>query len=297
MPPALEARGVTARYPRAKDPSLQDLDLTLSPGEVLATLGPNGAGKSTLLRVLAGILSPVQGQVLLDGTDIASLDRREIARRVAVVPQSVQVAFGFTVREVVMMGRSPHQRGLLLSTPQDRAIVAQTLELTDLEQLAERPVSSLSGGEQKRVAIARALAQQPRILLLDEATAHLDIRHAVTLHALIRREVKDRQLACLAIMHDLNEAAQNASRVVLLDKGKLRAVGSIAEVMTYRILRETFGVDLYVGVNEVDGTTFGVNLIPHTMKVTTWGDVKVGSKINIEIDMLARYLARLKEFA
>ncbi len=258
MPAALEASEISARYPGATTPALHHLSLTLSPGEMLATLGPNGAGKSTLLRVLAGVLAPSAGRVLLRGVEIARLDRREIARCVAVVPQNVQVAFGFTVRQVVMMGRSPHQDGLLLADSHDRGVVEQVLERTDLLGLAERPVSSLSGGEQKRVAIARALAQQPQILLLDEATAHLDIRHAVTLHALIRREVQQRKLACLAIMHDLNEAAQNADRVLLLDQGRVRALGRVDEVMTYRLLRETFGVDLYVGVNEVDGTRYFV---------------------------------------
>lgn len=258
MASALEAHDIVAAYPKTTAPALSDLSLSLHPGEMLATLGPNGAGKSTLLRVLTGVLRPSHGAVLLDGKNIAELDRAEIARRVAVVPQNVQVAFGFTVRQVVMMGRSPHQGSLLLADKRDHELVEQTLERTDLLSLSERPVHSLSGGEQKRVAIARALAQQPKILLLDEATAHLDIRHAVTLHALIRREVQERQLACMAIMHDLNEAAQNADRVLLMDKGRVRALGTIDQVMTYRILRETFGVDLYVGVNEVNGTRYFV---------------------------------------
>ena len=258
MHPALEARGVSVQYPRSSEPALLDVSLFLHAGEVLATLGPNGAGKSTLLRVLTGVLPPSSGAVFLDGKDVSTLTRRDIARCVAVVPQNVQVAFGFTVREIVMMGRSPHQGGLLVPSKNDREIVEHTLDRTDLLHLAGRPVSSLSGGEQKRVAIARALAQQPNVLLLDEATAHLDIRHAVALHALIRREVEERKLACLAIMHDLNEAAQNANRVVLLDQGRLRAVGTIPEVMTYRILRDTFGVELYVGVNDIDGTRYFV---------------------------------------
>ncbi len=258
MRPALAAIDVSASYPKASSPAIRAITLSLAAGEMLATLGPNGAGKSTLLRVLSGVLAPSHGRVLLDGQDLTTMDRREVARRIAVVPQNVQVGFGFTVRQVVMMGRSPHQGALLLPSRQDQDLVQDTLERTGLRTLADRPVDSLSGGEQKRVAIARALAQQPRILLLDEATAHLDIRHAVTLHALIRREIRENQLACLAVMHDLNEAAQNADRVLLLEQGSVKALGPIEQVMTYRILRETFGVDLYVGVNEVDGTRYFV---------------------------------------
>ena len=256
--PALEATGIVAQYGKSERNCLSDVSMNVLAGEHVALVGPNGAGKTTLVRVLTGLLVPSAGDVRVFGQPLRNLDRRDIARRIAVVPQHIRVAFGFTVREVVLMGRAPHQGSMLVSTRADRDVVDSILERTGLTALAHRPVTGLSGGEQKRVAIARAFAQQPEVLVLDEATAHLDIRHRVELHALVRREIKERQLACLSVMHDLTEVAQNADRVVLLDQGRVRAQGTIEDVMTYRILRETFGVDLYVGVNELDGTRYFV---------------------------------------
>jgi len=256
--PALETVRVHAEYDKKRQNCLSDVSVSVSPGYLVAVIGPNGAGKTSLIRVLTGILPPSEGSVLVFGQPLHTLSRRAIARRIAVVPQHVRVAFGFTVREVVAMGRAPHQGAMLAAGQHDRRIVLETLERTRLTQLADRPVTELSGGEQKRVAIARALAQQPDVLILDEATAHLDIRHRVELHAIVRDEIQRRQLACLSVMHDLSEVAQNADRVIVIADGTLRAQGSVEEVMTYRILRETFGVDLYVGVNELDGTRYFV---------------------------------------
>lgn len=256
--PALEAVRVCAQYGTSDENRLLEVSVNVLPGELVALVGPNGAGKTTLIRVLTGVLPATSGDVLVFGQPIAGMDRRQIARRIAVVPQHVQVAFGFTVREVVSMGRAPHQGSMLVSTHEDRAVVDSVLDKTGLAALAHRPVTGLSGGEQKRVAIARALAQQPDVLVLDEASAHLDIRHRIGLLSLVRTEIRERNLACLSVMHDLSEVAQNADRVVILHEGRVRAQGSVQEVMTYRILRETFGVDLYVGVNELDGTRYFV---------------------------------------
>lgn len=253
----LEAIEVSAAYaPGVR--VLCDASVRVSAGEMVAVLGPNGSGKSSLVKVLTGLLQPTRGRVQLFGQDLGLVSRRHVARRIAVVPQQVQVAFEFCVRDVVMMGRAPHQGPMLLASDADRGLVDEILQSTGLAELADRPVRELSGGEQMLVAIARALAQRPEILMLDEATAHLDIRHSVAVHALVRREIRDRNVACVAVLHDLNEAAQHADRVILLDRGRIRAQGSVADVMTYRALRETFGVDLYVGVNELDGTRYFV---------------------------------------
>lgn len=256
--PALAAQAVCARYEKTEKDSLCEVSVEIHPGELVAVVGPNGAGKTTLVRVLTGLVAPTAGSVELFGRDLRRWQRQEVARRVAVVPQHVQIAFGFSVREVVAMGRAPHQGSMLLSGPRDRGIVNDVLERTGLSELADRSVLGLSGGEQKRVAVARALAQRPDLLVLDEASAHLDIRYRVELHALVRREIRERNLACVAVLHDLSEVAQHADRVIILDAGRVRAQGTVEEVMTYRILRDTFGVDLYVGVNELDGTRYFV---------------------------------------
>jgi iron complex transport system ATP-binding protein len=256
--PALELERVSARYAASRasrEPPLVSASLSVESGELVAVLGPNGAGKSTLLRVLSGVLAPSEGSVRLFGEPLALLSRRTIARDLAVVAQSEEVVFGYTAFDVVLMGRAAHQDGWMQADREDLAIARKAMHRCDVEDLAERPVSDLSGGEQKRVALARALAQTPRVLLLDEPTAFLDVRHQIALFDLLADEVAG-GLACVVVMHDLNLAAQYASRVVLAKEGRLVAVGAVEEVMTYARLRETFDSDLYVGVNDVTGARF-----------------------------------------
>jgi iron complex transport system ATP-binding protein len=237
---------------------LSGIDLALHEGELVALIGPNGAGKSTLVRALAGTLPPSAGRVVLQNQDLAAWPRHEAARRIAVVEQSNEVALGFRVRDVVMMGRAPHQGRLHLPSQTDHDIVAEALEQAGIERLANRPVEELSGGEQKLVAVARAFAQKAEVLLLDEASAYLDPRHAVALYELAVSETRRRNVACLAVVHDLNLAAAYADRVVLMTNGSIEADGPIDEVMTYARLRSAFGVDLYVGLNEIDQVRYFV---------------------------------------
>ena len=220
-------------------------------------LGPNGAGKTTLVRVLSGLLPPLRGEVRLLGMPLGDRSRTEIAKALAVVEQVQEgTAMGFTVREVVSMGRAPHQGAWMRTTEADTSLVDDALARCDLVALADRPAHQLSGGEQKRVAFARALAQEPKVLLLDEPGAFLDVRHQLDLYELLANQVREKNLACLVVMHDLNLAAQFADRVVLVKNGHVVAMGTVPEVMTYRILKETFDADLYCGVNELDDTRF-----------------------------------------
>jgi iron complex transport system ATP-binding protein len=247
---AVELWDVTARYVMSREAPLVGASLAVRPGELVTVLGPNGAGKSTLLRVLAGVLAPSLGR------PFEAMDRQAIAKEIAVVSQSEQVAFACSVRDVITMGRAPHQDGWMRANARDRRIVDEAIVRCDLADLAERTVAELSGGEQKRVAIARALAQKPRVLLLDEPAAFLDVKHQIALFDLLADEVEDNGVACVVVMHDLNMAAQYATRVVLAKGGRLVAVGTIDEVMTYARLRETFDCDLYVGKNELNGARF-----------------------------------------
>ena len=251
---ALAARDLSAGYDGRI--VLAGIDLELHAGELVAVLGANGTGKSTLLRALAGTLGLLAGTVLVQGQPLGGLSRREVAQRVGVVPQESEVAFGFTVREVVAMGRAPHQSGLMLTAPRDEALIAKALDACDLGELAARRVSDLSGGERRRVTIARALAQDTAILLLDEPAAFLDVRHALTLFEIVRREISERNLACLAVVHDLSQAARFADRVVLLADGKIAAQGSIEEAMTANVLQRVFGVPVRVGRDESTGLQY-----------------------------------------
>lgn len=227
---------------------LRDLALDVREGEMVALLGRNGAGKSTLLRLLSGVLAPQQGIVRLDGAPIGGLNRRAIARRLAVVPQQLQVPFAFNVREVTSLGRTAHVPFLAAESARDRAAVADVLDLLDLTGLAERSYNTLSGGEQQRVVLAMALCQlwrQPGILLLDEPTVHLDVAHQRAVLRLTRRLHDDREhgLTVLAAVHDLNMAALYFDRLLLLKDGRLHADGPPWTVLTVEAIRDVFGVD------------------------------------------------------
>jgi iron complex transport system ATP-binding protein len=247
---------VTAGYGASTPAELSAVELSISAGEIVAVLGPNGAGKTTLVRVASGLLTPRRGTVELMGRPLAALRRAEVARVLAVVEQMPSVLGDFTVREVVAMGRAPHQGGWMQSTNEDVRVVDEVLARCELVALAGRPARALSGGEQKRVAVGRALAQEPRVLLLDEPGAFLDVRHQLDLYELLAALVRERRMACLVVMHDLNVAAQFADRVVLMRDGSVVGDGPASDVMTEPVLRRTFDVDLVSWVDERAGARF-----------------------------------------
>jgi len=219
---------------------LQDVSLELREGDLVGLIGPNGSGKTTLIRVLSGLLTPKRGHVYLDGRDIRELSRRQIARRVAVVPQGVAMPFAFTVYEMVMLGRTPHVRPLVGVGPRDREVVREAMALTDTEHLAQRLFYELSAGEQQRVIVAMALAQEPQILLLDEPTVHLDIVHQMEILELVKGLNREKHLTVLAAMHDLNLAALYFDRLVLLNEGRVIAMGTPAQVLREESIRHVF---------------------------------------------------------
>jgi iron complex transport system ATP-binding protein len=237
----LAARALRVAYGERE--VLHGIDLRLQSGEIVALLGPNGAGKTTLLRALSGLLTPSSGTVELAGRALESLTRAEIARAIAVVPQDVPSAPGFTVRDVVAMGRAPHQTAWLRERSEDAEVIARVLARCGLAEFADRTFSALSGGERKRVLVAQALAQSPSVLLLDEPSAFLDLRHAVTLFELAREEASA-GVAVAAIVHDLGLAARYADRAVLLVDGAIAAEGPPREVLDEAQITAAFGVPI-----------------------------------------------------
>lgn len=234
-------------------PVLSGVNLSVGSGRFFGLLGPNGSGKTTLLQLLSGAIRADSGSVKVMGREVAAWDRRELARLVAVVPQRFDLAFPFTVQEVVLLGRVPHRGPLALDRADDLRVAREAMEAVEVERLASRRMHELSGGEFKRVVVAKALAQQPRILLLDEPAAHLDIRHQVSLYELIE-DIRGRTgVTVVSAMHDLNLAAAYCDRVALLAQKRIVRSGSVEEVMTYRHLRDVFGTEIYVGVNELTG--------------------------------------------
>ncbi|PNU20222.1 ABC transporter [Geothermobacter hydrogeniphilus] len=235
-------------------PILKGLDLRIEEGEILAVLGPNGCGKSTLLRLLRGVLKPASGRVLWRGREACRLGRRAMAKLAAVVPQSPQIPFPYPVGELVAMGRFAHRSGLSVATSADRRAVEKALALTDTLQLAERPVTDLSGGELQRVLLARALAQQSPVLLLDEATSHLDLDHRLEIAELLVRLNREQGTTIIQVSHDLDLAAETSRRILLLaDDGAPAALGTPAEVFTPANLRRVFRVEVRVERNPYSG--------------------------------------------
>jgi iron complex transport system ATP-binding protein len=225
---------------------LNEIDLAIQPGELVGLIGPNGSGKSTLIKCLSHVLAPQRGRVWLNGYELASLSAQQIARHVAVVSQAVELPPGFTAFEIVLMGRVPHLAWWQNENVRDKEIARVALEATGTWSLADRLVNQLSGGERQRVVIARALAQEPQILLLDEPTAHLDVKHQIEVMELVRRLNRERGLAVLVVFHDLNLAAQYCSRLVLFKEGRVYKSGSPRDVIAPDVLRDVYGVELVV---------------------------------------------------
>jgi iron complex transport system ATP-binding protein len=238
---AIRFDGVTVAY-RGR-PVLRDLTVEIGGGELVALVGPNGAGKSTLLRAAAGLVEPVAGQVELAGDRIGSLDRRTVARRLAVVPQQAILPFATSVEEVVGLGRLPHEDPFRGHRPADRAAVAEAIERVGVGHLLGRDARELSQGERQLVLLAMAVAQAAPVLILDEPTVHLDLRHQVEVMELVADLNAREGTTVLAVLHDLGLAAHFFPRMLLLDRGRLVADGPPDEVLAPRRIWDVFGVD------------------------------------------------------
>jgi len=246
----LQAIGISFSYRRsgpaqahAGHQALTGVSLDVGQGDLVGILGPNGSGKTTLLNILSGGLTPRTGSVTLDGRTMTGWSRREIARRLAFVPQDTHAPFDFTVLDIVLMGRFPHLGAFALEGPEDLAIARRALDATGTSAFETRAFSTLSGGEKQRVAIASALAQSPRLLLLDEPTASLDIGHQIEVQTLLDRLNADSGVTMVLSTHDLNLAAALCRRLVLLRDGRVLAAGPTEEVLTRQAVRDLYGVD------------------------------------------------------
>ncbi len=245
---------------------LDGVTCAFTPGSFTGIVGPNGSGKTTLLRALSGVMSPTAGQVCLDGRPIRSLPPRARARQIAVVAQHLADEFDFTAEEVVAMGRYPHLGRWRSEGPTDRTQVQQAMAVTGTADLASRRFSSLSGGERQRVAIARALAQQAQIVLLDEPSNHLDVRHVVSLFDLLTSLNREQGLTVVAVLHDLNLAALYCARLMLLHRGQMVAAGRPAEVLQPEVINRAYGSQVMVTTHPLTGTP-QVVLVPAAQPV------------------------------
>src|SRR6266513_2088187 len=237
----LTLEDVRYRYPGAERDALSEVSLSVSPGQFHAVLGPNGSGKTTLVRIALGALSPLMGRADVNGRSASEWSRQELARIVGVVPQREDNLFPQRVRETVVLGRYPHLSLWGRESAADHAAVERALAACDVVGLADRWVWTLSGGEYQRVRVARALAQEPRLLVLDEPTASLDVRHEMELFELARGLADERRLGVLVITHHLNLAARFADRLLLLSEGRVVAHGPPGAVLTREAAERVFG--------------------------------------------------------
>lgn len=257
--PALRLGGLSFGY--GDTHVLRDISLALRHGEMIALLGRNGAGKSTLLRLISGVLRPTQGAIALHDTPLVCLNRRQIAQRMAVVPQEMHVPFAFTTREVVSMGRTAHVPLLGGESARDRDAVERALCALDLAALADRAFNSLSGGERQRAVLALALAQEPDVLLLDEPTVHLDLAHQLDVLGLVRGMNRARGVTVLAAVHDVNLAALLFDRLLFLKDGRIAADGPPADVVTPELIDAVFGTAVAVYAHPTAGVP-QITLLP-----------------------------------
>ncbi|MCC3770401.1 ABC transporter ATP-binding protein [Streptomyces sp. UNOC14_S4] len=258
----LTARDLTLAY---EDRTVVDgLDLAIPDGAVTVVVGPNACGKSTLLRSLGRLLKPVRGAVLLDGTELARIPTREIARSLGLLPQSPVAPESITVADLVSRGRQPHQRWWQQWSDEDERAVTEAMAHTGTAALADRSVDELSGGQRQRVWIAMALAQETDLLLLDEPTTYLDISHQVEVLDLCRRLNHERGRTVVAVLHDLNQAARYADHLIAMRAGRIVAEGPPSEVVTVSLVREVFGLESVVIADPVTGG-------PLVVPASPWG--------------------------
>ncbi|WP_028307747.1 ABC transporter ATP-binding protein [Desulfitibacter alkalitolerans] len=238
---------------------LKGINLEIKPGSFLSIIGPNGSGKSTLLKNISKSVLPQKGDIELDSINLLSMKPRQIAQRMAVVPQDTTIEFSFSVYETVLMGRTPFLGRFESEGPKDFALARWAMEITNIWHLKDRSVTEISGGERQRVVVARALAQEPRVILLDEPTAHLDIQHQVELLELLQSLNRTTGLTVVAVLHDLNLAAQFSEHVVLMKDGKIFAEGSPDQVLTPANIRKVYSMEVAITDNPLTGR---FNVIP-----------------------------------
>lgn len=224
---------------------IENIQLAIKKGTFLAIIGPNGSGKTTLLKLLTKSIKPESGVVFLEDQNMNNIRQRDLAKKIAIVPQNSYSTFAFSSFEIVMMGRTPHLSRWQFENNDDFTIVKEAMEKTNTWHLKERPITELSGGEKQRVIVAQALAQQPKILLLDEPTLHLDLNHQIEIMNLLRQLHSDK-ITIVAVLHDLNLAANYADEVAVIKNGKILIVGKPEEILTGKLIKDCFDASVTV---------------------------------------------------
>lgn len=232
---------------------LREITFSISEGEFVGIIGPNGAGKSTLLKLLDNILVPAEGELLLFDAPLGSYQRKELARLIGYVPQNFTTAFNYTAYDIVMMGRFPYISAFSSGSENDRKIVRTSMEATEVWELRERLFSDLSGGERQRVVLASALAQEPKLLLLDEPTATLDIRHQIHFFGILKELQREQNMTIVSVTHDVNLAIRYCDRMLVMKNGKIIADGHPAEIIDENLIHSVYDIGVKIIDHPQDG--------------------------------------------
>jgi iron complex transport system ATP-binding protein len=243
----LEIQGLTAGY--GNGDVIKNISFSLNRGEFLSVLGRNGSGKSTMIKAIQGFLMEMSGKILIEGKNMPSLKPRELAQKVAYVPQMFEVSFEFTVEEIILMGRYVHQGKFASITTSDKNIIGEIMDLTETTGLKNKKIAHLSGGERQRVFIARALAQDTPLLFLDEPSAHLDINYQVEIYQILKRLQEEKNKTILTAEHNINLAVPYSQRLLFLQNGRIHSLGPPSELITKRNIQEVFHTDVDVRKN------------------------------------------------
>lgn len=250
--PLLQIKSISFKY--GENWALNDVTFDVTAGEMVGLIGPNGSGKTTLLKIIDGILTAQFGEATIRGMKVSDMKRDTLAKMIAVVPQETPMIFPFSVEEVVLMGRSPHLGRLKFERRSDYEIAHNAMKLTNILSFANRKINELSGGERQRVWIARALAQEPQIILLDEFTAYLDMRHQIALFDLMKTLNKTRNLTAVIATHDINMISQYTNKLIMLHEGKIHAIGSPDVVITSENILTVYETDVLIDKNPKTGS-------------------------------------------
>ncbi len=259
----LVAENLTSGY--EKQVVIQDISFSLKEREFIGLVGPNGAGKSTLLRVLNRILGIWEGKLTFKGKNLEEYSIKELAKEIAFLPQNIETPFSYTVEEFILLGRYPYFDYFGRYNSQDKKILEEIMNLTDILSLKDKKINHLSGGEKQRVFLAQTLIQEPKLLLLDEPVAHLDIKHQIEILDLIKRENQEKGITTIVVLHDLNLASEYCERIILVSEGKIYKIGTPEEIITYQNLEEVYKTVVVVEKNPLSSRPY-VLLVPQWNK-------------------------------
>ncbi|WP_077369968.1 ABC transporter ATP-binding protein [Anaerosalibacter sp. Marseille-P3206] len=242
---------------------LKEISFSVEKGQFISIIGPNGSGKSTLLKNLANIYSPINGKIDIDGRNIIDYKKKELAKKIALVPQDTTISYGFSVFDIVLMGRFPYIGRFEKESEADYEMVVEALKLTNTFHLRDRSINEISGGERQRVIIARALVQEPDIIFLDEPTSHLDINHQIDLLTLLRKLNRERNTTIILVIHDINLACRYSDQILLMDKGEILSFGKPTDVITRENIEDSYGLNVIIEQNPYTDSLY---IVPLSLK-------------------------------